>query len=76
MEVLFQIEVRAGSDLFDCGATSYGRILPAIRIAPRLSDRPLLLRFALFLTSLPADHDTLDDYGTALTHGLLPGIPF
>ena len=35
-----------------------------------------LLRFASFLTFLPADHDTLDDYGTALTHGVLPGIPF
>ena len=37
---------------------------------------PDLLQFASFLTFLPADHDTLDDYGTALTHGILPGIPF
>ena len=36
----------------------------------------ILLRFASFPNFLPADHDTLDDYGTALTHGLLPGIPF
>ena len=35
-----------------------------------------VLRFAPFLTPLPADHATLDDYGTALTHGILPGIPF
>ena len=35
-----------------------------------------MLRFASFLTLLPADHDTLDDYGTALTRGILPGIPF
>ena len=35
-----------------------------------------MLRFASFPTFLPADHDTLDDYGTALTHGILPGIPF
>ena len=35
-----------------------------------------VLRFTSFLTFLPADHDTLDDYGTALTHGILPGIPF
>ena len=35
-----------------------------------------VLRFASFLTFLPADHDMLDDYGTALTHGTLPGIPF
>ena len=35
-----------------------------------------LLRFPPFPTFLPADRDTLDDYGTALTHGILPGIPF
>ena len=35
-----------------------------------------VLRFASFLTFLPADHNMLDDYGTALTHGILPGIPF
>ena len=42
----------------------------------RLGQDALLLQFASFLTFLPADHDTLDDYGTALTHGILPGIPF
>ena len=36
----------------------------------------LLLQFALFLTFLPADHNTLDDYGTALTHGIPPRILF
>jgi hypothetical protein len=38
--------------------------------------RDNLLRFASFLTLLPADHDMLDNYGTALTHGILPRIPF
>ena len=35
-----------------------------------------LLQFASFCSFLPADHDTLDDYGTALTHGIPPGIPY
>ena len=35
-----------------------------------------VLRFPSFPTFLPADHDMLDDYGTALTHGIPPGIPF
>ena len=40
------------------------------------AERWWLLQFTSFLTFLPADHDTLDDYGTALTHGILPRIPF
>ena len=36
----------------------------------------VMLRFASFSTFLPAYHDTLDDYGIALTRGVLPGIPF
>ena len=35
-----------------------------------------VLRSTLFLAFLYAYHDTLDDYGIALTHGILPGIPF
>ena len=35
-----------------------------------------VLQFTSFLTFLPADHDMLDNYGTALTHGILPRIPF
>ena len=45
-------------------------------IEPSALGTTFVLRFASFPTFLPADHDTLDDYGTALTHGILPGIPF
>ena len=64
------------------GGLGGGRIRPGIMhvlgkqkpLVP--SGLAMMLRFASFLTFLPADHDTLDDYGTALTHGILPGIPF
>ena len=37
----------------------------------------VVLQFTSFLTTfLPADHDTLDDYGTALIHGVLPETLF
>jgi hypothetical protein len=36
----------------------------------------VVLQLTSFPTFLPADHDMLDDYGTALTHGILPRIPF
>ena len=52
-------------DIWNHLQTAYGTATPTS-----------MLRFASFPTFLPADHDTLDDYGIALTHGVLPRIPF